>query len=89
MNEIDLKNKNKPIRSCNSINQSDYRRLQMHEIERTARGSVAGKVCELHNKMDAPGCAGEASMCIPGKNKNMKKEKVEKGEIYPPELLPT
>ena len=34
----------------------------MHEIERTARGSVAGKVCELHNKMDAPGCAGEASM---------------------------
>ena len=34
----------------------------MHEIERTARGSVAEKVCQIHNKMDAPGCAGEASM---------------------------
>ena len=43
---INLKNNNKPVKSCKLIDQSDYRRLKMHEIERTAGGFVAGKICE-------------------------------------------
>ena len=70
MKEIDLKNNNKPVRSCKSIHQSVYRRLKMHESERTARGSVAGKMCQMHNKMDAPGCAGEASIHVHSSLKN-------------------
>ena len=44
--EIKLKNNTKPVKSCKSIDQSDYRRLKMHEIDRTAGGFVAGKICE-------------------------------------------
>ena len=36
----------------------------MHEIQRPAGGFVAWKMCENTHTMDAPGCAGEASMCI-------------------------
>ena len=35
----------------------------MHEIQRPAGGFVAWKMCENTHTMDAPGCAGEASMC--------------------------
>ena len=34
----------------------------MHEIQRPAGGFVAWKMCENTHTMDAPGCAGEASM---------------------------
>ena len=36
----------------------------MHEIQRPAGGFVAWKMCENTHTMDAPGCAGEASMCF-------------------------
>ena len=37
----------------------------MHEIQRPAGGFVAWKMCENTHTMDAPGCAGEASMWCP------------------------
>ena len=57
-----MKSNTKPVKSCKSIDQSDYRRLKMHEIQRPAGGFVAWKMCENTHTMDAPGCAGEASM---------------------------
>ena len=38
----------------------------MHEIQRPAGGFVAWKMCENTHTMDAPGCAGEASMWVAG-----------------------